>query len=1508
MAARCTRQATSGVPGLGCRTRDGHSGGISEVRGAVRCSSTAIQGCLELGHSVMKAIIKKTMGSLAFGAVLLGVLAAACPSQAASFDSTSLAISRLLPTWATVGRAAPPLSILSQVNAARYGPGVLRALESAGPADTVAVIVRLRDQLGLNLAGAEWGGGDEARVRAVSTLRSHADASQRATRAYLAGAKAGGLVEEFSPFWIFNGLAVRAHTSVIKHLAADPSVELIELDLWRQWVDSAGPVGSGAFLKEDGVEWGISRVRADEVWASLLISGTGAVVAGMDTGVDWLHPVLQSNYRGFSPHGPANHLFNWFDATGGGALYPVDGHGHGTHTLGTAVGRGGVGVAPGARWIGVKVLNDQGYGYDSWIHAGFQWLLAPGGDATRIPDTVNCSWGNRNGSLTVFQPDLQMLRAAGIFAVFSNGNSGPAERTVESPASLPEAFAVGAIDSWERVASFSSRGPSPWGEVRPHVVAPGVSIWSSLPGGTYGLKDGTSNAAPHVSGVAALLRSVQPTLTVTQTAYLITSTAVPMDELIPNNDTGWGLVDAFAAVVGLTHPGFLSGTVRRADDGAAVSGAHVVAVSTSQGSRGSAVTGVAGSYDLSLGPGFYDVSVSAFGFYPSAAAVAVITDATTVKDFALETKPTGTVRGEITDASTSQPVTATVSALGTPVWSTGSSYTVELPAGDYVIEARRVGFRVVTRTVSIGVGEAVSLDFSLTSAPSVLLVDSGAWYYDSQAHYYSEALDDLAYTYDEWVIRSVEEDVPQVSDLGPYDVVIWSSPQDAPGYIGAQDTITDYLTLGGRLLLSGQDVGYLDGGGAGFLYYSYYPEFLKARLVRDSSGIHELSGTEHDLYSGISITISGPGGANNQQFPDEIGILDPDSAVSVLSYKDAGCGGMRVGTCLDYRVIYLPFGFEAINSRTSREVILQRALDWLADEPARFGLEVLPETSTRVGAAGEVVTHALRIRNIGQLGAGDLASLQVEGAKWTTELSTPSLHLASCASSTVVVTATVPLTAAWDARDVVTVHARSTLSPAVGATAVITSKAPAPVLLVDDDRWYDQESKYRTALEHSGVPFDYWSTRLVQGSWQEGGSPGLRILERYPIVVWFTGYDWYAPVTAEEESSLISYLRDGGRLFLSSQDFLYYHSSGPLSRDYMGVLRYTEDATPTLASGVREDPVGDGLGPYSLSYPFANMADAVEPAPGTSVVFRDEHRRPIALLRRDDAYATEFMAFPFEALPEDERSTVMSQSVGWLSWLGGSTFQAGSGPASPGSTATYALSIRNDGPQTATAEVSITVPSGLAVDASSLPDLAQFDQGDGRIEWKTSVGSTSAVTMTYGATIEVGTPAGSLLNSTAAIRHAEHNIAFRRSASVGVGLPDLSESVLQILPTSTARPLVTDTLSARNDGSADAADASVEIVLPAGTDAVSASLSWAGGGTASIEGGVVRWSGSVYSGAWLTVGCQVTLPATSRPLTLYGVAFVDDGSGEAPLERSAWVVAVPHRVFLPRVYKDGVQP
>jgi len=1420
----------------------------------------------------------------------------------------------LSPPW----RLSTPVPVREiQREGAPIEPELLRVLLEAEPDEYLRIIVYLREQADLEAAVAGAQSVTEARSRVVSALQAQAARSQAPLRSYLEGAQVSGLLESYTSFWIFNGIAVRARPSLVHALAAHPTVAAVHLDHYRRWLAAEIPTSNlqlptsnpqpptSNLQSPASTEWGIARIRADQVWASLHVSGTGVVVAGMDTGVDWLHPALQANYRGYNLHGPATHTYSWHDATGSGALYPVDGHGHGSHTLGTVVGQDGIGVAPGARWITVRVLSSQGYGYDSWMHEGFQWFLAPGGDPAQAPDVVNCSWGSDNGYLTVFQDDLRALRAAGIFAVFSNGNNGPSGGTVGSPASLPEAFAVGATDSDEEVAAFSSRGPSPWDEIRPHVAAPGVSVRSSLPGGAYGLLNGTSMAAPHVSGVVALLRSVSPTLSITRAAFLITSTAVPLGDPVPNNDAGWGRVDAFAAVAALARSGLVTGTVTQSG-GVPIAGATVAATPHGGGGGGgTATTGDDGNYLLALASTTYDLTASAFG-YESATAwgIVVTTDTTTVRNFSLTALPTGTLRGHVTDAVTGRPLTATIAVLDTPLEVTASSYTLNLPAGVYTVRARSLGYRLVTTTVPIVTGQVTDVDFALTPAPTIVFVDSGPWYYGSQAGYFRQALDDLAYAYDERTIKHLPGDIPTISALSSYDIVVWSAPQDAPGFIGAQDAITGHLSAGGRLLLTGQDIGFLDGGG---VYWSpYYRKYLKARYVSDDAQVHVLEGLEDDIFAGLTITITGPGGADDQYFPDEITVADPDSAAPVLTYQGDGYGGIRVGTCLDYRVIYLSFGFEAINDRAARREVMGRALDWLNSPLPAVGLELQPTSQLRIGLPGSVVTHMLRIRHLGQGGVTDTVSLSLDGASWATQLGAPSLSLAPCALANVVVTVTIPSTAGWDARDVVTLTARSSISSTLAQTAVLTSKVPAPILLVDDDRWYDQEAKYEAALASVSLRYDYWHTGQA-GDEPAEGSPPPDVLQRYPIVVWFTGFDWYAPVTAEEESTLAAYLDSGGRLFLSSQDFLYYHHDGLFSWNYLGVMTHTEDVTPTLAQGVPENSVGDRLGPYPLDYPFTNWSDALVPTPGTAVSFRDQGRCPIALARQEGDHRTIFFSFPFEALSEPVRAEVMERVVGWLSWLGGSTFTGDRGAVAPGDTLTYTLGVRNDGPASVTASLSNTLPADLVIVGDSVTGPGSYDPFTRRLSWSDLLDPGEAVTFTYRATVVTSTVLSSAIVNTARLGLEDHHIRFHRAAVVRVDAPDLLPSVFQCSP-SPARPgtVVTCTLALANAGPGDALMATASISLPAAANLVPGSLAWMGGGAAEVLTGTVRWTGpvSASAGNQVTLTYRLTLPPGPIHPPLYSVAFLEDGVGGA-WERITWLLLEPLHYHFPLMFKNG---
>ncbi|MFI6530284.1 S8 family peptidase [Streptomyces uncialis] len=255
----------------------------------------------------------------------------------------------------------------------------------------------------------------------------------------------------------------------------------------RVWLDG---------LHRATLETSTGQIGAPKAWETGY-EGEGVRIAVLDTGVDETHPDLQGRVvaaRNFS-----------------GAPDAADRDGHGTHVASTAAGSGAGsngthrGVAPKAGVINAKVLDDEGGGSDSGIIAGIDWAVAQGADI------VNLSLGREDTSgIDPLEAQVNKVTAEkGVLFAVAAGNSGP--NSIGSPGSADEAFTVGAVDRADKLADFSSTGPRiRGGAVKPDVTAPGVDIDAAAPGGGRRTISGTSMAAPHVAGAAALLKQRHP--------------------------------------------------------------------------------------------------------------------------------------------------------------------------------------------------------------------------------------------------------------------------------------------------------------------------------------------------------------------------------------------------------------------------------------------------------------------------------------------------------------------------------------------------------------------------------------------------------------------------------------------------------------------------------------------------------------------------------------------------------------------------------------------------------------------------------------------------------------------------------------------------------------------------------------------------------------------------------------------------------------------------------------
>jgi hypothetical protein len=263
---------------------------------------------------------------------------------------------------------------------------------------------------------------------------------------------------------------------------------------------------------------------------------------------------------------------------------------------------------------------------------------------------------------------------------------------------------------------------------------------------------------------------------------------------------------------------------------------------------------------------------------------------------------------------------------------------------------------VVTATLTITAGHTLEQNLVLSKAPTILLVDSGRWYNGSEIGYYRQALNDLGYLYDEWPIRNMNVDVPTTSTLRTFGAVIWSAPFDSPGYVNAGEVISDYLHASGRLLLSGQDVGYYDT----WSYEAYYHDALLAQVSADSAASRHLTGTR--TFAGLTLAISGTGGADNQNTPDIIHSLAPLFTEPAFDYEIDQLGGQTVGLCRPYRAVNLAFGFEAITDRAVRAEVMSRTFGVFDRAPQRQVTALEPAPDQLIAPAGFSATSTLAVQ------------------------------------------------------------------------------------------------------------------------------------------------------------------------------------------------------------------------------------------------------------------------------------------------------------------------------------------------------------------------------------------------------------------------------------------------------------------------------------------------------------------------------------------------------------------
>ena len=267
----------------------------------------------------------------------------------------------------------------------------------------------------------------------------------------------------------------------------------------------------------------VPLISADKVW-NLGYTGKGIKVAVLDTGIDKNHPDLLGKITLENDFVLSSFIDNEKEMGDGDDDNIAQDHdGHGTHVAGIIAANGQIkGVAPDVQLYAGKVLGPNG-APESWIIQGIEWALNPDGNLLTDDgaNIISMSLGGPGDPDDAISQAVNLAVDSGAVVVIAAGNNGPIYSTIDSPGVAKKAITVGASDKSNSFAAYSSRGPmlltakqmsdrENYEITKPNIMAPGSDIYSSVPGGKYDTKSGTSMAAPHISGAVALLKQAHP--------------------------------------------------------------------------------------------------------------------------------------------------------------------------------------------------------------------------------------------------------------------------------------------------------------------------------------------------------------------------------------------------------------------------------------------------------------------------------------------------------------------------------------------------------------------------------------------------------------------------------------------------------------------------------------------------------------------------------------------------------------------------------------------------------------------------------------------------------------------------------------------------------------------------------------------------------------------------------------------------------------------------------------
>ncbi len=1414
-------------------------------------------------------------------------------------------------------------------------------------------------------------------TRVAAALRRAADQPDDGLRAALAQAVADGDATRLTPLWINGTFALEASASLVAALDARSDVAAVLPDRPLALASAGAPravrAGAAGVLmpaltalalpgqSNEAVPvatdptWSVSAVRAPETWRRLGVDGSGVVVAVLDSGVDYNHPALRTRYRGYRGEGrPDNTNSWWCRSCGNSNIYPYDSAGqagHGTHVAGSILGGEGFGVAPGAEWIAARACDGTDCS-DSTLLAAFQWVLDLGPAA---PEVVNTSLVTiLDTSTALITPAVEAVEAAGILLVGSTGND---EGPITAPGGLASALGVGATTAAGEMWIKSRWGTSPFGDNKPDVVAPGAGIESAMPGGGMIRQTGTSMAAPHVAGVAALILSAAPDLRPAEVRAVITRTARTLSTSAPNPKSGWGLVDAYGAVKSVSEVGSVTGRVVRTEDGVAIPDAVVRVTDIVRDPVARLTVDSDGRFDIDLRPGSYVLFIEAFGYVSVTRPDIDITADGQIDlgDIALAVEtPRGTFSGRLIDGENGAPVTGTLRIEGAPrplPTDELGFFSVQLPARTYQVDVAELGYRALRDSVKVVAGQTVTRTYRMVPAPRVLLVDGDAWAYGRAAAVIGDSLTRLRYVFDR---HHVTDDVggpgrpggaPDLATLAGYDLVLWSSAVAGPAHVRGAGALSAYLEQGGKLLLSGQDALCVDAGvdtgrrpcDDRARPHPYVRDRLHLRVVADASASRIVHGLDSGPLAGITLTLNGPGSLDNQDATDVLASIDDLHTDLIARYDNGGGAAALVARCESHRSVALGFGIEGIAGDEVRDVVVARLMDALvAPEPAHAAF-VRPVVDTLIRAPGRTADFTVTLTSTGV--EATTFDLDVDGSTgWPAELRTAGfgevltepLVLEHCASAVFGARVQVPADALPGAANAPELRIRAREGASVSLSLPLKARAPAPLLLVDGEFQSETRDAWSAALDELGLVHDLWALGEENPSWEarppDGQRPPDEALSLYPAVLWFVGYDFrdHGNLGSAGQKALAAYLDQGGRLLLSSEDFLWARGETPFAgerrfhREYLGVTGYEDNAGAAHQGPLTgaEASIYEGLRGCMLDRRDVDedRSDRLELKASGRPALLDIFDHPVAAQFAGRDFRTVFLGLDAGRGDPACLQPLLASAVAWFAPLADSELllvdatgrQTDRRAYGDGDTVRLELVVRPAvARDVAGAEIRWSLPEGASPLTGTLPSGWTWSEAERTLNWQGDVQRGRPLRAVVALRIDPGAPAPGAMVSEAVL--IGEGLAASTRVGWRVNAPDLSSASKSV-----GRPNepfaygseVSFFLNVRNNGTRAADPFLVTDTLPAGLMLVPESwIITAGAGevTGDPDQGRLHWRGVIPPGGLAALSYRARV-VTHEGGPRTNIAVVDDGTGERRSLTAS--VFVSPRLLLPWVASE----